>query len=614
MRFLFTLAIASLLPIPSATASAAPVAAQAGTRQATALAERYLSWRGGNAFARLRDFHVVASVDYAGLKGTTSEWRTRDGRSRDEFDLGVTKGLSVRTPKAGWDKNDALVTPAGHYSLEGSTRQLGIEFGDALRAKDVVRERLPDEEIDGRRWAILRIKFDDADSYDLILDPSTGALHGHRYIIDGRTNFTRLSDWRIVNGVRFPFLLEGYRPNGKLDYTETVQSIETNRNFAAALFERPDSEHTLAFAPGAHSTGAIRYNPYTGTRIYIPAKVNGRDVEVLLDSGADSSVLDKGFAESIGKTKIGSSVATGSGGEQESGYANDIAIQIGNMTLNLPTVSVVDLASVGKRIGIPLPVILGKDVFLQSVVEIDPAGPTIAFHEPASFTPPAGATLVELDPITSLDFVPVSVEGIAAAPMVLDLGNGGYMTLTPYYWQQHKLLDGRKTSTRSSGAVGGEKINQVGTLKTVRFAGVTFHDVPAEFTAPNVELTSKRRAGNIGMPILGRFRMMIDMQNNRMWVIPIADRIDAPFDRDRAGLRAVQEGDRLVVKYVSTGSPAEAAGWKAGDIITAIDGTRIGPGFASSELSKWAMRPQGTVIALSLADGTVRKLTLADYF
>jgi hypothetical protein len=610
---LFAFVLLCSTPVSSAALALSPVAHT--NPRVEELVERYLAWRGGPAFLHLRSFYDVADVDTEGLKGVTREWRERSGRTRDELDLGVIKGVYVRTPAAGWNKDDALVRPVGRFTLQDTRREMAVEFGDALRGGSAARlERLPDEKVDGGKYAILRVRFGDADSYDLVIDPATGALHGRRYTQDARTAFVRLSDWRLVDRVRFPFKREEYRPNGELDATIRVRSVETNGKFSDALFARPAATRTLAFAAGAHSTGPIRYNPFTGTRIYIPAKVNGRDVEVLLDSGADATVLDKGFAESVGRKTLGAGVATGSGGEQEQGYAKDVHVSIGNMTLDLPTVGTTDLASVGKRIGIPLPVVLGQEVFLQSIVDIDPSGPTIDFHDPATFRPPLGAVMVPLEPLGSLREVPVSVEGLPPAPMLFDLGNGGYMSLTPAYWQAHHLLAGRRSSTRSSGAVGGEQINRVATLKSVRFAGIMFHDVPTEFTAPNVEINSDREAGNIGMPLLKRFRMMIDFQNNRMFVIPLAGRIDAPFERDRAGLRAVQDADRLVVRYVSVGSPAQAAGWKEGDSIAAIDGHRIGPDFASSQLSQWQLRPAGTVVTLTMADGSTRKLTLADYF
>jgi hypothetical protein len=615
MRTLLLAASALALTMPTAAQGMVGRNVPARNRAVEQLVDNYIRWRGGRAYEQLRSFYVVADVDTEGLKGTTREWRERDGRTRDELDLGVTKGVYVRTRTAGWNKDEALVRPVGHFTIQDTRREMAVEFGDALRGGGgATVERMPDENIDGRDYAILRIRFGDADSYDLIIDPANGALHGKRQTQDARTGFVRLSDWRFVNGVRFPFKREEFRSNGKLDATIAVRSMTTNAKFPGTLFAEPASERTLTFAPGVHSTGPIKYNPFTGTRIYIPAKVNGQPVEVLLDSGADATVLDKGFAERIGRKMVGSGVATGSGGEQEQGYAKNISVTIGNMTVRLPTVGVTDLASVGKRIGIPLPVVLGQEVFLQSIVDIDPLGPTIEFHDPATFSPPRGSILVPLEPLGSLREVPVSVEGLPFAPMIFDLGNGGYMSLTPAYWQSHHLLDGRRTTTRSSGAVGGEQINRLATLKTVRFAGIVFHDVPTEFTAPNVEINSDREAGNVGMPLLKRFRMMIDFRNNRMFVIPIPDQIDLPFQRDRAGLRAVQDDNRLVVKYVSVGSPAQAAGWKQGDTIVAIDGHSIGADFASSQLSQWSLRPSGTVTTFTMADGSTRKLTLADYF
>jgi len=614
-RCLFFLSAALLLPACATAPAMPPRDSVVQSDSAQQLLQRHLAWRGGAAFENLTSVHIVADVDTDGMKGVTREWRERSGRSRDELDLGVTSAVAVHTPTQGWNKIDALTSPIGRFEVEDNRREIAVELGEALRGgAGASVQRLTDELVDGRRWAVLRITFGDRDSYDLFLDPTTGAQHGRRYTRDGRPRFVRFSDWRFVDGVRFPFLREVYRANAKLDATVRVRSIETNRRLADALFSRPASERTLSFASGIKSTGPIRYNPFTGTRIYIPAKVNGRDVEVLLDSGADTTILDKTFAESIGRKMVGSGVATGSGGEQAAGYAKDVTIQIGTMTLNLPTVGVIDLAEVANRIAIPLPVILGKDVFLQSIVDIDPSKPTISFHEPSTFTPPPGATVVPLEPLGSLRVVPVSVEGLPDAPMIFDLGNGGYMSLTPAYWQQHKLLDGRRHSTRSSGAIGGEQINSVATLKTIRFAGVTFHDVPAEFNAPNIETDSDREAGNVGMPLLRRFRMIIDFQNSRMFVIPLPERVAEPFPKDRAGLRDVQDGDRLVVRHVSKGSPAEAAGWKEGDMIVAIDGQRIGRGFSSSELSLWARRPAGTVVTLTMVDGSTRKLTLADYF
>jgi hypothetical protein len=571
---------------------------------------RYVAWRGGAAYRRLQSTYVEADVEMAGLKGVTREWRDRRGRSRDELDLGVLKQATA-VAKESWGLNEGVVTPVSRFAAEDRRREVALEFGLVLGGGDrVTRELLPDEEMDGRRWSVVRYRFGDKDRYDLILDAATGALHGKRITRDSRTTFVRLGDWRLVDGVRLPFLREEYRASGKLEATIRVRSVAVNRSFPDALFARPASARTVTFADGAHGTGAMKFHLVNGVRIYIPSTINGQPVEVLLDSGADGSVLDRGFSERIGLKTVGSSVVTGTGGETESGWVNDLEVRIGNMDVAVKRAAVIDFSDVAKRLAIPLPMVLGHDVFNQTVVEIDAERQTIAFHDPATFHAPAGARKVPLEPLSGLRVVPVSVEGRPEAPMIFDIGNGGYMSLTPAYWQENRLLEGRRTSTRMAGAVGGEREHKVGTLRRIRFAGTNFRDVPVEFTSPEVATDSDREGGNVGMPLLGRFRMFIDFSRSTLWLVPIASRIDQPFPRDRAGLRTVQEGDRLQVRHVAAGSPAEAAGWKAGDSIVAIDGKAVTAGGDAD----WARGPAGSEVVLTMADGSIRRLHLADYF
>ena len=56
---------------------------------------------------------------------------------------------------------------------------------------------------------------------------------------------------------------------------------------------RPAAVHKGVFAGGAASTDWIDIEFYAGNRIYFPAKVNGHDVVVLLDSGAETSAIDR---------------------------------------------------------------------------------------------------------------------------------------------------------------------------------------------------------------------------------------------------------------------------------------------------------------------------------
>jgi hypothetical protein len=61
--------------------------------------------------------------------------------------------------------------------------------------------------------------------------------------------------------------------------------------------------------------------------------------------------------------------------------------------------------------------------------------------------------------------------------------------------------------------------------------------VPAQLAPPGIAaIDSDRTFGNIGISILGRFRLITDFTRDQLWLIPDRQALDAPFDRDRLGL------------------------------------------------------------------------------
>jgi C-terminal processing protease CtpA/Prc len=67
------------------------------------------------------------------------------------------------------------------------------------------------------------------------------------------------------------------------------------------------------------------------------------------------------------------------------------------------------------------------------------------------------------------------------------------------------------------------------------------------------------------------------------------------------------------VLHVAEASPAEASGLKAGDQIVKIDGERVDSAYIISH-PRMGARPAGTQSELTLSDGRIVHLTLADYY
>jgi hypothetical protein len=118
----------------------------------------------------------------------------------------------------------------------------------------------------------------------------------------------------------------------------------------------------------------------------------------------------------------------------------------------------------------------------------------------------------------------------------------------------------------------------------------------------------------LGLPIFSRFRLITDYPHNALWLIPDTNALAQPFGKDRSGLIGLPSGDRVKVLLVAPGSPAEKAGWKEGTEIIAVDGHKIDANFKASAQAQWGEQPGGTVITLTLADGTTQQLILADYY
>jgi len=360
----------------------------------------------------------------------------------------------------------------------------------------------------------------------------------------------------------------------------------------------------------ADRSATIPFELYRGNRIVLSGRINGLETPMMLDSGAGVTTLDTAFARKIGLTGGQKITAQGTGGRQDAELFQNVMIEVGNIRLSGATVVAIDLTQVAKAIGRPMPVVLGRELFVNSVVALDFDRKEMTLSPSAGYIAPAGATEVKLKPEGTLHYIPVSIGGLPPVDAAFDLGNGGALSISKEYHEEHKLFASLPHAVSMSGGVGGVHESKRVTLPKVEMTGFSFDAVPADLGGkPNGPY--KNRA-NAGIQLFQPFKLTMDLGHDRIWLQRSGK--PATFPRDRSGLFTLLEGNHFNVLHVSPASPAGRAGLKKGDRLVEIDGVRVGPDFFSSEKAAWMRAPAGTRVELTKSDGTSVTLTLADYY
>lgn len=265
-----------------------------------------------------------------------------------------------------------------------------------------------------------------------------------------------------------------------------------------------------AWAAGADAAGHRLVR--RGDRLFLAATVNGTAVEALLDSAAETSLMDPRFAARLGLGGGTAANVVGSGAsESEARLIPHVRIAAAGVSVSDATVAVVDLGDIGKRlIGAPLDFIVGRELFDAGPLAIDIAGGTIAAAEPSQARPGVALPLTER---YGIEEVPVSIEGHAPTGAAFDLGNGSGVLVARAYADHIGLLKDHPATAVQGGGLGGARPRQRVVLKSLTLAGHTFPDVPAD-----IDEAKNSSDVNIGVGILQHFRIVTDFPAHRVWL------------------------------------------------------------------------------------------------
>lgn len=337
----------------------------------------------------------------------------------------------------------------------------------------------------------------------------------------------------------------------------------------------PRSVQKVRFASG-NSALKIPFELF-GNLILMQVTVNNSDpLRFILDTGADTSVIDAQLANVLRLKPQGRMVASGAAGSAEATFTKGVSVNLQGVKIFDQTIYVLPLESLF-ALGRKIDGVLGNDILKEFVVEIDYSARTINLYEPSSYRYSGSGEVIPLKIVEGLPFVRATVTPEGRTPIEakfeIDSGSTGAILLNTPFVKKYNLLSAvKKTVQVQSGGVGGTAKMLIGRVDNVRLGRfVIDHPITHFSQATQGDYASAKYDGLIGGLILQRFRFIFDYSRQRMMLEP-NQHFAEPYDLDMSGMALVADGDNLLVDDVDERGAAAEAGVQEGDILVAING------------------------------------------
>jgi hypothetical protein len=220
--------------------------------------------------------------------------------------------------------------------------------------------------------------------------------------------------------------------------------------------------------------------------------------------------------------------------------------------------------------------ILGYDFLSRFVTMVDFAGQTVTLFRPESFAYRGPGRTIPMRVEANIPVVEMAVEGKYRGQWRLDIGAS--ISAFHHHAVEKFGLTGRSGVERLASGMGGMQRHRLVQFADAELAGFKVErpvlSVPLE-AGPGA-LAATNVLGTVGNSVLHNFVLYLDYRGSRL-VVEKGSGFGKPYELDRSGLQVMQrDSGRLEVMFAAKGTPAERAGFRAGDVVVAIDGRQPG--------------------------------------
>lgn len=345
--------------------------------------------------------------------------------------------------------------------------------------------------------------------------------------------------------------------------------------------------------PSSQEAAELEFELNSGDPILVPVSVNGQAAIFILDTGSTHHLLDQRYEPQLGKPIFVRPAET-AGSQITVKLFSPPEMTIGQVTVahDRPVASL-DFTPIAQAVGRDIQGLLAVSILRDQVLTLNADQGRIYFTE--SYIRRAETPVVAV-PIqvnaSGLPHVEASIGG-SSLSFLLDTGMvGASVSLaTPDF--QRLREEGLIESVRATHAAtaGGVGRGRLGRLKAFQLG---------PFTNGSLAV-SESTSNKIGLRYLLRFHTTIDMPGRALHLQKI-ERFNAPDGVDRSGLTLLWVDENVTISSVDRHSPADEAGFVAGDILVQVNG-EMASGATLSRIRRMFRGPAGSEMDTTVIRG-----------
>lgn len=580
------------------------------------LLQKHLAALGGAAaITALKNTKVTSTVQTGGITGTITTIYAAPNREYEQDKLGIMDIQQGYDGKTAWQRDtNGNVRPLAGEELKDLRVQLFFDTNSyVLPGRIPGKLTLRAQPEPGTGYYIVDAFPEGGKQSTLYFDPQTFFIVKEQHLDDNIVVTTTYSDYRTVDGARFPYHMATTNGTPRYDIVGQVTQVENNIALPPGLFEPPQMGNKYRFIKPGATQATVSFDMDDG-EIGLTVRMNNKPERVFLDSGASGIAISQTTATQLGLKSSGFLEARGYGGSTDLHPVLIHQFEVpGAVSLSDVTAIAIDLPeTMNSYFQRPLAGFVGYDLLAHFVVRVDFPHKQMTFIQPDAFHPTVkdGKALpIELD--NDVPSIEAQLENLPPQRFLIDTGDEAALRLYSPFVTQYGLDKKYPHGLLSTGGgIGGVSQSRVTRIGSFRVAGVTLRHLPTDFSLDTKGGASLVNAGSLGATLLSRFVVTFDYPHSRIFFAPTA-KTTAPFVTKTFGLSLTETKDpqgrpHVVVAEINPQSPAINSGLNTFDEVLAIDGKKASA-LGLSRARKMLSASSGRSSHLLLVQSTIGK-------